>query len=197
MRRSGAIILAAGASRRFGSAKQLQLWRGVSLFGRAVAAAIDGGCDPIVAVVGELEGELRQQLNDRPVELVPNPDWALGMGTSIRHGLQHLLGRRPDLLSVVCLTCDQPFVDGAIVRTLAEAAQIAGMDIAAARYANTLGIPAYFGRAHFPALQSLADDSGAKQIIISNLAGLVAVDFANGAVDIDTPAQLRSSLDRL
>ncbi|MFL6589461.1 MAG: NTP transferase domain-containing protein, partial [Chthoniobacterales bacterium] len=84
MRRIGAIILAAGESSRLGQPKQLLKFRGETFVGRAVRAAVEGGCDPVVVVAGNLEEAIRSALASSRAMVVTNPDWRRGLGTSIR-----------------------------------------------------------------------------------------------------------------
>ena len=74
--RVGAVILAAGASRRLGEPKQLLVLGGETLLERAVRVARTAGCSPVVVVLGAF-GEVIQkgcQLDD--VVVVVNEDWA-------------------------------------------------------------------------------------------------------------------------
>jgi molybdenum cofactor cytidylyltransferase len=64
----GAIILAAGESSRFGSPKQLLQFRGKSLFRRAVEAANQAGCSPVVVVIAADAGETA---DDAPAHVPP------------------------------------------------------------------------------------------------------------------------------
>lgn len=191
MRGIGAIILAAGGSTRFGAPKQLLEVGGTSLVRRAVEAAIGGGCEPVVVVAGAVCAELEDELRESPVEVVFNSEWERGIGTSIRCGLQHLLGADNDVGGVVLLACDQPFVDARLIGDLIAAARNAEKPMSACRYANTLGIPAFFDCLRFRHLQALADDAGAKNLITRSGTEVAEVAFERGAIDIDTPADFQ------
>ena len=195
MRPIGAVVLAAGASRRFGTPKQLLQFRGSKLLCHAVYAATNGGCAPVIVVEGAL-GNLAKELSDTRVEVVRNPEWERGIGTSVRTGVNYLLGQSADVHGVVVLTCDQPLIDAGVIAALLMTAAHSGIGIIASRYANTLGIPAYFSRNYFDALRNLADDAGAKSIILSHPEDVVEVICENGAIDIDTPADFDSLINR-
>ena len=198
MRHVGAVILAAGGSSRLGKAKQLLEFRGETLIRRAVRAASEAGCDPVIVVVGEIGDEIRSELDIRDSRIssspapenlagtvmVENAEWRKGVGTSIRRGLEQL-PRSVD--AVVLLACDQPFVDASITGKLIAAWDGTGRPIAASSYANTLGIPALFDRSCFKDLLALPDDAGAKKLIANRGSNVATVTFEEGAVDIDTP----------
>ncbi|MDQ6808275.1 MAG: nucleotidyltransferase family protein [Verrucomicrobiota bacterium] len=187
MRKIGAVILAAGEARRFGEAKQLVRFRGSTLLRRAVDAAVDSGCAPVVVVVGAVRNEIIDEVRGRAVQIAHNREWEAGIGTSISCGLHHSLGQT-QLDGVVLLASDQPFVAADLIARLIAAADTVGKTISASRYAGTLGIPALFLANHFPALLTLSGELGAKGLIHSNQGAVAEIAFEKGAIDIDTRA---------
>ena len=194
MRGIGAVILAAGASARLGQPKQLLTFRGETFVQRAVRAAAEGGCEPVIVVAGQLGQAIRLGIerSDSAVTVVENPEWQKGIGTSIRRGVEQL-GQSVE--AVVLLTCDQPFVDASIIVRLIAEREKTGKPIAACRYADTIGVPALFDRSLFDALRSLLDGSGAKSLIETDPANTVSIEFAQAAIDIDTPQDLERLSD--
>jgi molybdenum cofactor cytidylyltransferase len=184
----GAVILAAGGSSRFGQPKQLLTFQGESLVRRAVRAATEA-CDAGVAVVaGGTRALIEAELRESGADVVENPEWRRGLGTSIRCGLRHVLVSVPELDAVVLIACDQPYVEAETVAALVKKRTSTGKAIVASSYANTLGIPALFDRSCFEALLALPDDSGAKALIESRPDDVTHIEFERGAIDIDTPA---------
>jgi molybdenum cofactor cytidylyltransferase len=186
----GAIILAAGGSRRFGSPKQLLAFQSESLVHRSVRVATEAGIASIAVVAGESIDAIKGEVRETSAAVVENRDWELGLGTSIRCGLRHLRASIPDLEAVVIIACDQPFVEASIIAALLEERKRSGQPIVASSYAGTLGIPALFDRSCFEALFALPDDSGAKALIESRPDEVAQIKFEQGAIDIDTPADL-------
>jgi molybdenum cofactor cytidylyltransferase len=184
----GAIILAAGGSGRFGRPKQLLSWQGESLVRRAVRSASEAGCVHLAVVAGEARDRIENELRETTAVIVENPEWRRGLGTSIRCGLRHLLGSHAEVDAVVLVACDQPFVDANVIRSLIAQRENSRKRIVACSYAGTLGVPALFDRACFESLLALADDSGAKALIETDSADVAKIEFEQGALDIDTPA---------
>jgi molybdenum cofactor cytidylyltransferase len=198
MRDVGAVILAAGGSTRLGQPKQLVQFQGESLVRRAARAVLDGGCEPVVVVVGELRAEIQTELNALDVRAAENREWQRGMGTSISCGVASLLQRDQKLSAVVLLACDQPFVDAHLIEKLIASWRSSANAIVASSYADTAGIPALFDWSCFESLLQLQEDRGAKRLIMSRASETALVPFPDGAVDIDTPADLaRISAERL
>ncbi|HYT32068.1 MAG TPA: NTP transferase domain-containing protein, partial [Thermoanaerobaculia bacterium] len=82
------IVLAAGASTRFGRNKLLLHINGESLARRAAKAALQGGLDPVVVVLGHEADRIGQELSGLPVRTIVNPDYERGMNTSLRAGVE-------------------------------------------------------------------------------------------------------------
>jgi molybdenum cofactor cytidylyltransferase len=201
MQNIGAVILAAGESSRFGRPKQLIQFRGKSLVRRIVEAASEAGCKPIVAVIGgDAEGEgssthgilaesIARELKNSAV-IADNKDWRLGLGTSVRVGVQSLTANAPNLEAIILLVCDQPFVDACTINGLIELREKMKKPIVASAYSGTLGVPALFDRSMFGELLALDNESGAKSIILSNRKRVAEFPFSKGKIDIDTVADL-------
>ena len=189
---AGALILAAGGSSRFGQPKQFLTFQGESLVRRAVRAAMRAKCARVAVVAGDSRALLETELRESGAEIVENPEWRKGLGTSIRCGLRHLMASVPELDAVVLIACDQPFVDAETVAALMAKRATTGKAIVASSYANTLGIPALFDRSCFEALLALPDNSGAKALIESRPIDVASIEFEKGAFDIDTPADFEN-----
>lgn len=196
----GAVILAAGKSKRLGQPKQLLHFRGKSLIRRVVDEAAAVNYRPIVVVLGadQPPNELiRKELRGAEVTLIDNGAWQQGIGTSIRAGVNEVADN-PEVDAVLLLTCDQPFVDAPLLDHLKAAYERTKKQVIASAYDGTLGIPALFDRSCFDELLQLGDGEGAKKLILREPSRIKLVLFPGGAVDIDTPADfLRlTELDR-
>jgi molybdenum cofactor cytidylyltransferase len=185
-----AIVLAAGASRRFGRPKQIVVHRGRPLVRLAVEAMLDGGCEPVLVIVGAYADRVARTIEDLPAEIVPNPSWSDGMASSIRRGVERA-ARGPVVEGVLLAPSDLPEIDADVVRRLLAAAR-GGPDrdarIAACTYAGTIGLPVVFPRSCFGRLLALEGDRGAKAILLEERGAVARVDWPAGAADIDRPA---------
>ena len=183
----GLIILAAGASTRMGTPKQLLAYRGCTLIRHIIEVAIASYCQPIAVVLGAHAERIKHEISHLPVQIVENQQWEEGMSTSIRVGLEALLAMNPNLDAVAIALCDQPFVSSPTLERIVEAYRLTGKPIIASEYSGTLGVPALFNRTLFSELMTLKSTEGAKKLIKKHIHEVFSVPFPEGAIDIDTP----------
>ncbi|RME26059.1 MAG: nucleotidyltransferase family protein [Candidatus Zixiibacteriota bacterium] len=182
----GAVILAAGASRRLNRAKQLLEIDGRPLVLHAVDCALASKCGDVVVVLGANRDEIAKVVAPTGATVVYNKNWSEGKASSIRCGLETLIKNNREMTAAIIMTCDQPYVSAAHLDRLIATHLSHHAAIVASAYAGTRGIPALFAKELFPQLLSLTGESGAKEIILSHEEKAQAVAFPRGEVDIDT-----------
>jgi CTP:molybdopterin cytidylyltransferase MocA len=178
------LVLAAGAGRRFGTAKALVPWRGSLLVERAAATAEQAGLTRTVVVVGAAADRVRAAAPG--LHYVENPAWETGMASSLRAGLAALAGTAA--VAAVVLLVDMPGVTPAAVRRVAAPASPGAL--AAGGYAGRRGHPILLGRDHWDGVARAATgDRGARDYLRAHAAELRVVpvgDVADDA-DVDVP----------
>jgi molybdenum cofactor cytidylyltransferase len=169
-----------------GSAKQLLIFQGKTLLRRAIEAAVNAGCSPVVVVLGSDAGRMREEVDASIASFTINSHWEKGMGGSIRAGIEQVehLGKAD---AVLITLCDQPFVDAIVIRKMVDAHRESSGSIAAASYGGSPGAPAIFPRKYFRALRELPVTGGAKQLLVSHAAAVNLIDIGAAQFDIDTP----------
>ncbi|MBW4612798.1 MAG: nucleotidyltransferase family protein [Desmonostoc vinosum HA7617-LM4] len=181
------IILAAGASTRMGTPKQLLPYEGRSLIRHALESAIASVCRPIVVVLGANAQAIFPEVNQPDVQVVENPQWNLGMSASIKSGILALANYSESIDAAVIIVCDQPFVSAEVINLLVTGYHSTGKPIVASQYAQTFGVPALFNQIFFSELASLGENVGARNLIKKHFNQVFGVPFELGAIDIDTP----------
>jgi molybdenum cofactor cytidylyltransferase len=182
-----AVVLAAGASTRFGSAKQLVRVAGRPLLHTAVTRASEVTGNALIVVLGAGAAELAPLLRHSPGALVVNQEWREGLASSIRAGVARLPAA---CTGVLLLLADQAAVTADDLRRLAGSWRKQPQYIAAALYSGTSGVPAIFPRSTFRELAELRGDVGARALLRRNADRLVRVPMPSAAVDVDTPEDL-------
>ncbi len=178
-----AIILAAGASRRLGSPKQLLEWRGRTLLGNTIENARSLLNERVIVVLGAQAEAIRETVDFGELVVVVNPDWPTGIASSIRAGIDALPTSAD---GVLMLLSDQPLVGYRKMQNLLTQWQIEPSLIAASQYHDTVGIPALFPSAFFGALRSLRGDRGAKSLLLQFEEKLLKIPLPEAELDIDT-----------
>jgi molybdenum cofactor cytidylyltransferase len=181
------IVLAAGASARFGSPKQSATLGGETLLRRAIHTATEVVGPAIRVVLGANAADIVATLDLQEDQLVINPQWAEGMASSIRQGVAHLPAT---CAGAVCLLADQPYVTGVSLGRLIETWRDAPDHIVASRFGAVIGAPCLFPRWCFAELKALQGDQGARGVLERHADRVLAVDHPEAGIDIDTPEQL-------
>ena len=185
-----AAILAAGASRRLGRAKQAIEFGGRPLLTRAAEAAIDVGCRHVFVVLGH-DATALTSLVPSGARTIVNPGHAEGLGSTIRVALEAVREDAEPPDGLLLAVCDQPALDSRILRTVLDGWDRAGRPYAAAcAYGDTVGTPAVFSSSAFSDLAGLSGDRGAREILRRRADAVIRVPWPAGARDVDLPSDL-------
>jgi molybdenum cofactor cytidylyltransferase len=182
-----AIVLAAGASTRFGSPKQLVRIAGRPLLHSVVTRTAEVTGNALIVVLGAGADELAPLLKHSPGSVVVNRQWREGLASSIRAGVARLPATCGAVLLVLA---DQAAVTSDDLRRLAGTWRRRPHCIVAALYAGTTGAPAIFPRSTFTELAALRGDSGARSILRRSADRLIRVPMPAAELDLDTPEDL-------
>ncbi len=182
-----AVVLAAGASTRFGSPKQLIRVAGRPLLHTAVTRAAEVTGNALIVVLGAGAAELAPLLKHSPGSVIVNHQWREGLASSIRAGLARLPA---SCGAVMLLLADQAAVTADDLRRLAGSWRRQPQYPAAALYEGTVGVPAIFPRSVFRDLARLRGDEGARSLLRRSFDHIVRVPMPSAALDIDRPEDL-------
>ena len=186
-RTHAALLLAAGGSRRLGTAKQLLLVEGEPLVRRAARALLATRPAALYVVVGARADEVYAAVADLAacVHRVDCADWQQGLSSSLRAGIAAL----PDRVdSALVALCDQPAMDVTHLETLVQqSVQQPGRAIASG-YAGVVGVPAVLPREWFPELLGLSGDVGARELLRRHADRVEVIEAPALAYDVDEPA---------
>jgi molybdenum cofactor cytidylyltransferase len=187
-----AVVLAAGRSTRMGGPnKLLAEIGGRSLVRIAVEQALASRAKPVIVVTGHERERVEAALKGLPVQLVHNPDFAQGLGGSVRTGIAAVPAAADG--AIVCLG-DMPQVDAALIdRLIAGFAPEQGALAVVPTIDGQRGNPVLWSRRFFPDLMAIEGDVGARNLINRYGEAVVEVPVTGkGAlVDVDTPEALR------
>lgn len=175
---TAAVILAAGASSRFGSPKSSVRIGSRTMLEIVADVATKAGLSPVV-IVAPSDGTLPPHSL-----MVANDDVAAGMSHSLRLGVRAV---RREADAAVVLLADQPTVDVDHLRLLH--ASRGGTPIVATRSDGVVGPPVLIEREAFDLVESIAGDAGLRYLLRTYPALVTAVDHAP-IPDVDTAEDL-------
>ncbi|MFF2328103.1 MULTISPECIES: NTP transferase domain-containing protein [unclassified Streptomyces] len=186
------LLLAAGGGRRLGGRpKALLEHRGRPLVEHAVRVLREGGCDRVHVVVGAAAAEVRARADLAGCTVTVNPEWAEGMGSSLRAGLGALSGTGAD--AALVLLVDQPGI-GADAVARVRSAYRSRASLVAASYGGERGHPVLFGADRWADIASGAvGDQGARAYLRAHRDAITLVECSDVALayDIDTVEDLK------
>lgn len=185
--RHGAIVLAGGASRRLGRAKQLIEIDGEPLLRRVTRAVLATQPLDCVVVLGHDAERMRGALNGLSVRCAIAEDYASGMSASLRAGLAAL---DPRCAGALIVLTDQPALAAAHLLALLDAWRARPDHAVASAYADVLGVPALLPRAWFAEIANLHGDVGARDLLRAKASAVITITAPALAQDVDTAADI-------
>lgn len=189
--RVGALVLAAGLSRRMGAAnKLLSEIDGIPMVKRVVDAVLASRAEPVVVVTGHDEARVREALAGLPVSIAHNPAYREGLSSSLRVGLD-AIGDKVEG-AVVCLG-DMPWVQPEHLEALLDAFDPRGdRPICVPVHDRKRGNPVLWPARHFAELGRLQGDVGGRDLLdrYADEVNHVQMPDEGVTLDVDTPSAL-------
>ena len=179
--RTAALVLAAGASRRFGSDKRLHLLEGEPMLVRSLAI-YRKVCDDVGVVIRSGEPEIAALAQAAGCRVVEASDAAMGQSRSLAAGVQAMRG---DADQLIVGLGDMPFVRPDTVRQLVAALATAPTRIVRPTYKGRPGNPIGFPAGFFDDLTGIEGDTGARELVAASDPRLLEVDDPGVLRDID------------
>jgi|GEM_PF-194113 len=169
-----------------GSSKALLEAEGVPFLTRVIGALRAGGCDPVVVVVSDMEGDEAALAREAGGTLLHNAEPGDGPITSLRLAITEV---GDEAAGIAFCPVDHPGIRPDTVERLLEAFAAGGAPLVLPTYRGRRGHPGVFARELFPDLLSPDLPEGARTVVLRNLerARLVEVDDDGVITDVDTP----------
>ncbi len=184
-----ALVLAAGTSSRMGRPKPLVPILGRPLLARVLETVRSIDPAETVVVLGADAERVRAGVDLRKATVVVNPEFAEGMGSSLRHGAEAAASSKGPLLVVLG---DQPFVEPATLEALIQRHAAGQAKVLIPTFEGVRGNPVLLDHAVIPELGSLHGDIGCRALFPGHAADLVEVPVTDPGIliDVDTPDEL-------
>lgn len=189
------IVLAAGSATRMGQNKLLLPVGDEGLLRRAVRAAIEGGLDPVLVVLGHEAERAQGELAGLGSAVVLNPRYALGMNTSLDSGVAAV---PPEATAAVVLLGDMPFVTAPMIRTVVARHREGGAPLVASRYGAVPAPPTLYARVLFAELRGGEGEGRGREVVRRHADEVAWVEWPASALeDVDETDDLERARARL
>jgi molybdenum cofactor cytidylyltransferase len=194
------IILAAGASTRFGTPKQLIKLKDKSLIEWVADAALNSRLQTVVLVLGHRHQKIIKALGAKgrhpKLEIVVNHRYHEGQSTSLKIGLSRI---KQDFAAVMYLLADQPMINSDTIDYLLEELHASAKDICVPLFKGRRGNPAIFKRSVYDEIMRVEGDIGARDLInrIPERVLLAEIKDPLCFCDIDSPEDLKNLKTRI
>ena len=193
----GAVILAAGASRRMGRPKALLPYPepdgSESTFVTHLVKVFESSrAEPIVVVLGHDRAEAEKELGTTSARTAFNPRYREGMLSSIQAGIAAIDDGSVDA-ALIC-PVDHPAVSPGVIDQLIARFEAHHPPIVVPVFEGRRGHPVLFSREVFAELQKAPKEVGARRVVWDHQKDLVEIEVSDAfvTVDIDTPADYRA-----
>ncbi|MGI8829087.1 MAG: DUF5946 family protein [Candidatus Limnocylindria bacterium] len=182
---TAAVILAAGASTRFGSPKQLARIGGRTMLEIVAQVATDAGLEPVIVVIPPGLAV--------PSSVVPaiNDDPAAGLSRSLRLGLAAVPA---EANAAMVLLGDQPTASRDTLTAILEASR-GDRPVVAARAHGGIGPPVLLLREAFELATEASGDEGLRAILAQHPELVMEVDVKEHVPDVDTLEDLAALIE--
>lgn len=195
IRRVGAVVLAAGQSRRMGQPKLVLPWGGTTVIGQVVRTLLQAEADEIVVVTGgaseQVQDAVQQALQPPETEFlvrfVENVHYEqLEMLTSLQLGLNAV---NPNIDAILVALGDQPFVQMDVVRGIIQIYRETGKPLIVPSYNMRRGHPWLVDRSLWDTLLSMGEDLTMRDFLHMHEDKIhyVNVNTPDVMKDLDTP----------
>jgi molybdenum cofactor cytidylyltransferase len=181
----GGLVLAAGAGRRFGGAKQLAELDGRPLLEHSIRAMVASPVGRVVVVLGSGAEDVMDRVDLHGAEPFVCQRWDEGQSASIACGLAEL----SDCEAVVVTLGDQPRLSPDAIRRVL-AARGNGAVAVRATYWGAPGHPVLLERELLERMRDVSGDHGARNLLLSVTTREVPCEDLGGGEDVDTAAEL-------
>lgn len=183
----GAVIPAAGRSRRMGQPKINLPWGGTTVLGQVVITLLAGGVEDLVVVAGDDPPLGAESWPADRVRLAHLPHAAEGdMLASLRFGLRQI---RPQTRAVLVMPADMPAVPVSVVQAVAAAWRSGSHPLVIPSHQMRRGHPWLVARSLWPEIEALPAGETLRHFLARRAAQIfyVAVDAPGTLLDLDTP----------
>jgi len=177
-----ALVLAAGASTRMGTTKQLLPFGGRVLLQHVLDTVRGSEVREVILVLGYSAEKIKQQLDLNGIKVVINENYDEGMGSSLKVGLATVESHAG---AAIVMLADLPFVHSKTLDALIAARSRTDTQIVIPTYRGFRGNPVLLDRSVFAEAMAVRGDIGCRAIFGRHLSGIVTLPVEDVGILLD------------
>lgn len=184
----GAVVLAAGQSRRMGQPKMVLPWGQTTVIARVAEVLLEAGLAEVIVVTGGNHTDVETALQRLPVQTILNPQYT---DNDMLRSLQVGLGMHHENIQATLVALgDQPQIEIDTVRTMAEAYHETGSPLIVPSFNNRRGHPWLLSRTFWPDVLALHPPATLRDFLNQHRDQIHYLTLATPSIlkDLDTPA---------
>ena len=186
------VVLAGGASTRFGKPKQLLDYKGEPFIRRIAKTALAVKLFPVVIVIGAVTDPITKVIEDLEVEVAHNKNWESGQSTSLKVGVNAILGR---CSAAIFLMSDMPLVSPELLNRMKIIYMREQVPVIVPRVNGQRTNPVLFSESCFNDLLSIQGDQGGRAIFDRYPIRWLDVDDPRLLIDVDDGESYKKLID--
>lgn len=187
--RIGAIVMAAGQSRRMGRPKMTLPWGATTVIGQVVATLLACELEPVIVVTGGNANLVRGALEHFPVLFAHNERFQeTEMLQSLQVGIELL---PTDVEAVLIVLGDQPQITERVIKAILERHRVKKSKLIVPSYQMRRGHPWLIIRSFLPEIAALKENETLRTFLVQHADQIdyLLVDTPTILADLDTPAE--------
>lgn len=188
------IVLAAGASTRFGRNKLLEKIDSLTMIERVIMSAVSSNCDEVVVVVGHEAQKIKEVLKNFNCKFVLNEEYMKGQSSSVKAGFKAVMGYAE---AALVLPGDVALITPCSINKVIEEYKAHKSPIVVASYRGRSGHPILFDSSLFNEIMKITEETMGLKAVVNrhrDLIRKVEVDSEEVLIDIDSEGDLKRIL---
>ena len=173
----GAIILAAGESKRMGFPKMLIPFHGTTMIENVIANVSASSVESTLIILGTEKDRLIEVIKKTTATYCYNDNYKEGMLSSVKCGFQNL---SLDIKDVLVFQGDKPYITSDVINRVIEAYKSSGKGIVMPVYNGKRGHPLMIDRKYWNYIEKLEMSEGLRAL---------AYKFSEDVLEVETDCQ--------
>ena len=190
----GCAILAAGASNRFGSPKQLAQFRNKTFIENVVETAKSINFLDIVVVLGANYEKIKVLIEPLNVQIIQNKFWEEGQSTSVKESVKYFSQKKVE--AIIFLMVDQPQIQPHLIENTIHEYAYHKCDVIVHEFENQNRHPILFAKSTFKDLSQIFGERGGSQLFDKYPPEKISITDPYYAYDIDRIEDLKKLIKK-